>query len=57
MTERNKQIDKLKIKDKEKIKKLEGLLHKVHQQIETLVNINITYILKICPECGTSKGK
>ena len=37
MTEGKTQIHTSKIKDKEKIKQLEGLLHKVHQQIESLV--------------------
>ena len=50
MTEENKQIDKSKIKDEEKIKKLGGILQKVHQQIETLVIIATTHILKTCPE-------
>ena len=49
MTEENKQIDKLKIKDKEKIKKLEGLLQRVHQQVEPLVNTTMTF-WKQCPE-------
>ena len=46
MTEENKQIKTSKIKDKEKIKKLEGLLQKVHQQVEPLVIIRIIYIFK-----------
>ena len=45
MTEENEQINTSKIKDKEKIKKLEGLLQKVHQQVETLVIMRIIYIL------------
>ena len=39
MAEKNKQIEKFKIKDKEKIKQLEGLLQKFQQQIEILVNV------------------
>ena len=46
MTEKNKQIDKSKIKKEEKIKKLAGLLQKVHKQIEALVTIITTYIFK-----------
>ena len=39
ITEENKEINKLKIKDKEKIKKLEDLVKKAGEQIHTVVNI------------------
>ena len=46
LTEEEKQIKKLKIKDKEKIKKLEELLKTIRQEIHPLVNIKIIYLLK-----------
>ena len=47
MTEEHKEIDKKKIEDKEKIKKMEDLLKRTHQQIHTLVKFRHFYPNKL----------
>ena len=47
MTEKHKGIDKQKVKDKEKIQKMDDLLKTVQQQIETLVKFRIFHTKKL----------